>query len=147
MNHPLPWRTIDGGEAGDWGLPVGAIVDADGAAVCDFGNHGEDSDTACEGSAPDHDDGILLASAPEMEQALRKVTADYEGIVRSDRELSSGEIAGGMPPSITEARALLARFDAARAEALRLAEEAAKAAEHNRLRHEELTAQRLREDE
>jgi hypothetical protein len=53
--------------------------------------------------------------ATEMEAMLRRVTDSYEGLVRSDYEGSRGQIIGGMPGPIVEARALLARLDAAKA--------------------------------
>lgn len=117
--NPGPWKLVSPERGWPDGDSIGHIEDANGNAICDFGDGAQYYPT--EGSPPGEPAATLMLAAPELEALLRRVTDAYEGIIRSDRELSSGEIAGGMPPVIAESRALLARFEAARAEAIRRA--------------------------
>jgi hypothetical protein len=73
MKHPHPWKIAP--ERGDH---LGGIVDANGFAVCSFGD-ASPYDNAC-GEAPAEPFYTLMTLAPEMEDLLRNKHRQIHGL-------------------------------------------------------------------
>jgi hypothetical protein len=103
----------------DWGTPLGTLVDANGVAILDLGNHGIDGSTACEGSEPDPREAALIAAAPEMEALLREFEwrpaySDPPGTKRRCLTCAADHVCGEPHDPGCRVAALLARIDAAK---------------------------------